>query len=558
MTHQPDERSSYLRYLPPLYSEVDLPRPQFSLGAVLQIFEKILTGIDDGVEISHAPAPTPGAAVDAHVHPSISAEISTLHELFDPWKTPAQFLPWLASWVALEFPELQGEPLWDEYQRRKVTSQIAQIYRQRGLKAGLNQYLDLYAVGPTRPRVALDDGSRVLAVVPQGRRVVPVTGLVTEGPLLKGNAVALEGIVRPSCAAVGGPGLFVGDAGVPPGNPTPVKSRVWPMGRFGEYVTFGDPPQRLPLAPTSMNLTRVAALAVKPAQGGTPERLFVLDQSGALFAVPAPYLGTTATSVGRLNLPGASFGPVAMSLDTNGDLLVLDRGDADGSPAQPQVLTVQTDPFAVRRTALTKIIEPLSLLVEADGTLLIGDGGPQAPSGPAQFPGNLWRVRRAGVSWTETALLPAANPLVAPTGLARGGDGHLYVLDAGLKPFSPTGFADPFMLPVAEPAAVHLVDLAATPPTTVRISQLGQFVYPIGLVAMGGRLVVCDPGHPLAFSRSRIRPFEFDVVVHFSASRLPADQAERDRVTAQAVGNVKAIINEQRPAHTIGNLVTRV
>src|SRR6478672_1956387 len=151
MTHQSDERSSYLRYLPPLYSEVDLPRPQFSLGAVLRIFEKILTGIDDGVEISHAPAPTPGAAVDAHVHPSIGAEISTLHELFDPWKTPAQFLPWLASWVALEFPELQGEPLWDEYQRRKVTSQIAQIYRQRGLKAGLNQYLDLYAVGPTRP-----------------------------------------------------------------------------------------------------------------------------------------------------------------------------------------------------------------------------------------------------------------------------------------------------------------------------------------------------------------------------------------------------------------------
>ena len=42
------------------------------------------------------------------------------------------------------------------------------------------------------------------------------------------------------------------------------------------------------------------------------------------------------------------------------------------------------------------------------------------------------------------------------------------------------------------------------------------------------------------------------------ASRLPVDEAERDRVTAQAVGNVKAIIDEQRPAHTIGNLVTRV
>ena len=64
---------------------------------------------------------------------------------------PRTFLPWLASWVALDFPTLQGEPLWDEYQRRKVTSQIAQVYRQRGLKSGLASYLDLYAVGPAGP-----------------------------------------------------------------------------------------------------------------------------------------------------------------------------------------------------------------------------------------------------------------------------------------------------------------------------------------------------------------------------------------------------------------------
>jgi len=556
MTSLPGQRSGYLQYLPRLYSEVDLPDPQFSLGAVLRIFEKILTGIDDGVQIDHLPGD--GASPDAHTHDSISAEIAGLHELFDPWKTPTQFLPWLASWVALEFPELQGVPLWDEYQRRKITSQIAQIYRQRGVKAGLNQYLDLYAVGPTRPRVALDDGSRALTMVPNGKRVVAVTGLVTEGPLVRGNTVVMEGIARPSCVAVGGPGLFFGDAGVSAGNPTPVKSRVWAMDLSGQYVMSDDPPQRLPLAPASMSLGRVAAMAVRPAMAGSPELLFVLDQSGVLFAVPAPYLGTAATTVGRLNAGGVAFGAVAMAAAGNGDLLVLDRGAPDGSTAMPKLLTVQTDPFTVTRAALTQVVEPLSLLVEPDDTVLVGDGGPQEPSGPAQFPGNLWRLQRTATSWSETALLPAANPLVAPTGLARTADGQLYVLDAGLKPFSPTGFADPFILPVADPAAVHVVDLSVTPATVVRISQLGQFVYPTGLVSVGDRLVVCDPGHPLALHRARTRPFEFDVVVHFMASRLPSDEVERERVTRQALGNVRAIIDEQRPAHTIGNLVTRV
>jgi hypothetical protein len=109
MPSVPGQRSGYLQYLPRLYSKVEPPDSQFLLGAVLKIFEKIMTGIDDEVEIDHLPSPETNA--DAHTHASISAEIAGLHELLDPWKTPTQFLPWLASWVALEFPELQGAPL---------------------------------------------------------------------------------------------------------------------------------------------------------------------------------------------------------------------------------------------------------------------------------------------------------------------------------------------------------------------------------------------------------------------------------------------------------------
>jgi len=36
-----------------------------------------------------------------HEHAPITAAVAGLPDLFDPWRTPEAFLPWLASWVAL-------------------------------------------------------------------------------------------------------------------------------------------------------------------------------------------------------------------------------------------------------------------------------------------------------------------------------------------------------------------------------------------------------------------------------------------------------------------------
>src|SRR6266852_5995565 len=141
------EPSGYLQYLPPVLWQGDPVPPAFSLSAALRIFEKILTGIGDGVPIDHGD----------HTHDSIQDAIDRLPRLYQPWATPPEFLPWLASWLALDFPDI-----WDEYQRRKITSEIIAIYQRRGLKDGLNQYLDLYTVAATRPRVAVDDCSKVL------------------------------------------------------------------------------------------------------------------------------------------------------------------------------------------------------------------------------------------------------------------------------------------------------------------------------------------------------------------------------------------------------------
>ena len=56
--------------------------------------------------------------------------------------------------------------------------------------------------------------------------------------------------------------------------------------------------------------------------------------TGQLYAVPAPYLDQTATLVTTLTVGASTFAPVAMAVDTNGDLLVLDRGDGPGT-AEP-------------------------------------------------------------------------------------------------------------------------------------------------------------------------------------------------------------------------------
>src|SRR4051812_1785058 len=108
------EPSSYLRYLPPAVWQDDDRGSGLSLGGWLRIVEKVLTGIPDGVPLPHGD----------HEHGAVTDVIGGIDTLFDPWRTPASFLPWLASWVALSFPTVQGQPIWDEYQQRRVTARI--------------------------------------------------------------------------------------------------------------------------------------------------------------------------------------------------------------------------------------------------------------------------------------------------------------------------------------------------------------------------------------------------------------------------------------------------
>jgi phage tail-like protein len=158
--------SSYLRYLPPVLWEQATGPSAFSLGTMLLIFEKILTGIeDDKAGIPHGD----------YQPSSIEETIATLYQLFDPWRTPTAFLPWLASLLGLTLV-----PTWDEYQCRKAIAEITQIYRQRGLKAALQRYLSLYTVVGTCPRIAIDDGAKLLFAQPVVERFATISSLVSQ------------------------------------------------------------------------------------------------------------------------------------------------------------------------------------------------------------------------------------------------------------------------------------------------------------------------------------------------------------------------------------------
>ena len=69
-----------------------------------------------------------------------------------------RFLEWLASVVALELM-----PNWTVAEQRKMIARIVQISHRIGLKAGLYDFLDIYAREAIRPRVSIDDSEAVSA-----------------------------------------------------------------------------------------------------------------------------------------------------------------------------------------------------------------------------------------------------------------------------------------------------------------------------------------------------------------------------------------------------------
>ena len=100
-------QSSYLEYLPGLYRDDDF------MGQFLLIFESIFNPIENTVD--------------------------NIPLYFDPRMTPEPMLSWLASWLNLTL-----DPTWPVEKRRQLVKSASELYRWRGTKRGLTEYLKIY------------------------------------------------------------------------------------------------------------------------------------------------------------------------------------------------------------------------------------------------------------------------------------------------------------------------------------------------------------------------------------------------------------------------------
>ena len=550
------EQSSYLRHLPAvLWSSESGPEPL--IGQVLCVFEKILTGIADGVPIR-------SGGVE---YPPIKAVIDELPKLFTPWGTRPEFLPWLASWVALEF-----EPTWTDYQKRKLITEIVSIYRLRGLEAGLHAYLDVYVQTPARPRIAIDDGSALL------RARWNEDGTATLSTVAQSQVVSFAAtgvdpgtsrtlLIRPAAIAADSTNhYFVVDQGVEEddggGNEIPRFPALWRVSSTGEvpYRSLAALPVPEPVDHGALYRTASAAVVdnfdrCSVISVGEPTSINSVNSTLVRLAPPDYQRTVVIAQSATPRLPAVR--PVDMVLDGAQNFVILDRGahlisdPPSGFPAAPKIVVVREQGGGVTTEVhpLPNVAEPTALIMEPEGTFVVADASDQFAASSTTKPADLWRLD-PNDGWSATSLLvdlpEGANPLVFPTALAWESNHLLLVCDVGLRwRFE----GDQSNRSMAEPAAIFRVDLSRRPPAVVRITNDRRLVSPTKMmVDRGGHLIVADRGEALrglSVKRNwRARSSEFGVIVHFSRRR-PTSNDERNRIR-RGIGRV---LEEQKPCH---------
>ncbi len=131
--------SGLLDNLPAVFQEDrEAGAPNF-LGRFLLGFEQLLLGLN----------------VDGE--PGLEETMARLYRYFEPGvsladgeRAPKEFLQWLAGWVALTLRED-----WDDLRQRDLIAKAAPLYRLRGTKRGVEEFLRIY----TRLGVRIDEES---------------------------------------------------------------------------------------------------------------------------------------------------------------------------------------------------------------------------------------------------------------------------------------------------------------------------------------------------------------------------------------------------------------
>jgi phage tail-like protein len=70
---------------------------------------------------------------------AVEETVDGIHNCLSPLRAPAEFLPWLASWVALTLDET-----WPVEKRREHISKAVELYRWRGTVRGIKTFVEIY------------------------------------------------------------------------------------------------------------------------------------------------------------------------------------------------------------------------------------------------------------------------------------------------------------------------------------------------------------------------------------------------------------------------------
>lgn len=542
--------STYTKYLPPILWSPERDPTQF-LARMLCIFEEILTGIpSDSDEMPVEATNYIDSRLDLSADNPLAKIIDKIPQLFNPWRTPPEFLPWLASWVGLELePEwLELEPEWNEYQQRKFISDILSIYLQRGTKQGLLTYLDIYSASESRPRIAIDDGEAVFRAKLTTDSLLQLKTMAYSRVVGEGEG-AVAVLLHPTAIAIDRDNNYIiADRGSEVENQW--QPALWKMSSTGE-IPYQRVENSLPVPkpiysgedienPTAIVIdeqNRYYLLCSGQRNSDTPSsKIYFFDDTNSDI--------TIENIEENLLVTLDDINPVDMVLNNDTEVsqqfIVLGINQENSA----KLVVVDTNPLTVEEHLLETVVNPRALIQDIEPETEITRLIIAVPE-QLRARANLLRVD-PNDNWSVTSMLNPTeeNPLIFPTGLVLEDSETILVCDTGIGRQARGG--DPSYRFRAEPAAIYRVNLSRDSPQITQITNQRKLVYPTKIaIDHQGDLLVIDRGYSSDELEWRDQPNEFGVWVLFSQER-PTEGLQRNKIRF----DITNIIDTQKPAHT--------
>jgi phage tail-like protein len=146
LVESPRRRHTVIRQIPRAGEELSVPPDQrvIKIEIADQSWIQWLPGIFQDADEGNADFLKRFLFIKQQVSLGNEEKLEFIHEYFDPRLTPDDFLPWLASWLALQLHES-----WSPNRRREIMVRAPELYRKRGTAEGLKLYLKLFAETPS-------------------------------------------------------------------------------------------------------------------------------------------------------------------------------------------------------------------------------------------------------------------------------------------------------------------------------------------------------------------------------------------------------------------------